>query len=414
MNKLIIFVDGNGKLVSEYNGEMLSAKKTHSFIQTFNTRKIKEIKEDEENESVLIKYKDLDVYIKSYLKIFESYRTFKPIIFNAKKYEEKQSCKVTKLKKVVRKNKYAIEKTAIAGITAIILVGVAFNIENIHAVHDENSNIEPTTYIEQVPQISSDNNIIKDEVTGEVTTYVMTFDEAETIAESETSIVEEDTTKMPVEEKNIIELSYENKVDDEKNTYTKKNYSDLITKYSKIYGLDPNLMIALATQESGKHSINTNGSAIGLMQLEKGVWKGSSINVYNFETKSWEKVVLDESKFYDLEYNIESACRIMQYSLNTQDYNILIGLQSYNLGSGNMNKVLNACAYNEGVTKQSLLDNQFSTVWLAYRYFASGGDKKYLEHLFQYLGDNFTLSFEIPEGNTISITVKNKEKTKVY
>ena len=56
-----------------------------------------------------------------------------------------------------------------------------------------------------------------------------------------------------------------------------------------MYGLDPNFMIAVATQESGVHnSYDETTAAIGLMQIEKSVWNNKSITVYNYETKEDE------------------------------------------------------------------------------------------------------------------------------
>ena len=65
----------------------------------------------------------------------------------------------------------------------------------------------------------------------------------------------------------IIEVDYEKRTETDKFKKGKRYYNDIISYYSNIYGIDPQIMLAIAVQESGEHRINQNTPAIGLMQI---------------------------------------------------------------------------------------------------------------------------------------------------
>lgn len=71
------------------------------------------------------------------------------------------------------------------------------------------------------------------------------------------------------EDYKMLRISADDWVDTDKYYVAKAYYFETITKYANMYGIDPNLVLAVATHESGIHSEQTNSSgAIGLFQIQ--------------------------------------------------------------------------------------------------------------------------------------------------
>jgi len=109
-------------------------------------------------------------------------------------------------------------------------------------------------------------------------------EEPEIIIDSEEIIIEEENkTNETTNQKTYsydIDIPFNDRTDSPKYITCKEKYGELITKYSNMYGLDPNLMIAVATQESGVHTpYDETTGAIGLMQIEKSVWNNKFITM---------------------------------------------------------------------------------------------------------------------------------------
>ncbi len=108
-------------------------------------------------------------------------------------------------------------------------------------------------------------------------------------------------------------------------------------------------MIAIATQENGSHDDNVyNIGGTGLCQIENSIWDNKELTAYNFNTGNYETITVDGERLGELEYNIKVACMILSFYMNYQKYNIMLGLQTYNMGPGNMEKVITMAANNEG------------------------------------------------------------------
>ena len=76
---------------------------------------------------------------------------------------------------------------------------------------------------------------------------------------------------------------------------TKELYGDIIEKTANTYGLDPNLVLAIATQERGIHSSQKDpGGATGLMQIQGGAWIGEKLTVHNFISGQDETIIIQE------------------------------------------------------------------------------------------------------------------------
>lgn len=177
--------------------------------------------------------------------------------------------------------------------------------------------------------------------------------------------------------------------DSDKLLFVKENYGDIIEKYSKMYGLDSDLICAIATQERGVHSNTVDeGGAIGLMQVQVAVWNGSKVRTFNYETGEYEtiKVTLDDLK--DVDFNIKTGCAIFQNYLKQMQGNIVAATQTYNMGPGTMKKILSNYSSSSGKTIDEILNDIDDLSWMDYRNSSYAGDPDYIEHVFRYYAND--------------------------
>lgn len=181
------------------------------------------------------------------------------------------------------------------------------------------------------------------------------------------------------------ELNVGSMSDSEKLEYVKENYGDVIEKHASTYGLDANLIMAIATQERGKHStVVDSGGAIGLMQIQVSVWDGHSISAYNYDTGQKETVKITLEKLKDLSFNVQVGCMIFQNYLIEMKNNASAAIQSYNMGTGSVRKIITAYASSIGKTYDDVINDSDDLGWLEYRFSSYAGDPSYLEHVTRY------------------------------
>lgn len=186
-----------------------------------------------------------------------------------------------------------------------------------------------------------------------------------------------------------------------------KEYEDIFEKYATRYGLDKNLLMAMAAQESsGNHENHLdNGPAEGIMQIEKSVYTGHSLHAYNFETGEVEDLKVTSDNLQDLDTNIRIGAMIFQNYLEQSNYNIPIAVQKYNYGPGNMNTVL-------GDKSKYFEEHPTNSDWLENRDLVSAGDSEYIEHVFSFLPTNL-INVKTRDNKNISIMITNNyEKEK--
>lgn len=222
------------------------------------------------------------------------------------------------------------------------------------------------------------------------------------IAYDDGSSIEEDT----------IRLEYTDNSNTEKAMKTKELYGDIITKYANDYGIDPVIAIAVATQERGVHSTKKDpGGATGLMQIQNSVWVDQEVSAYNYTTGKQDRFIVKEEMLSNVESNIKIGCMILQNAMQYMDYNVLAGIQCYNMGYGNMSKILNAYANEKGISKQEVLSNKTDTGWLEYRDMIKVGDQRYLEHVLSWIGPNVNVSVNSKDGQTTAVSCTNSFDT---
>lgn len=158
-------------------------------------------------------------------------------------------------------------------------------------------------------------------------------------------------------------------------------YKDIFDKYGQQFGIDSNLLIALATNESsGIHNIDYDEPDIGIMQIEWSVWLNKKVKAYNYEKNEFDSLIITNDVIESLEGNIKAGTMILQENINkTVRYGyddkliaasdiLPYSLQRYNMGVGNMQKLLK-------------IDGD----WKDNRNEITAGDSKYFEHVLAYL-----------------------------
>lgn len=225
--------------------------------------------------------------------------------------------------------------------------------------------------------------------------------------------IEEKTNEKNIDGNNIYEKKYEsnkndfyveevdeeNKLFDVGNGYDEdieKYYDDFIgsdadmflQKYSKIYGVDYNLMVAIGMQESKLGNYLNNGSAIGFMQIEDTNRDGHDI-VYNYEKCCDEEI--DYGYLSVLEHNIQVSCMMMQDNINKSNGNIYMAIQGYNFGVTKMSQIANYTAKINHCDADELKEDYANIEWIDNIVPCVGenyGDPNYLKSVLKYCKKN--------------------------
>lgn len=260
------------------------------------------------------------------------------------------------------------------------------------------------------PQISYAQNIeIDDDINKEFTvTTPPIVDIKEEVKETTPPTTVEEVQEEKV---NPFTLETEDLTGSEKYQNAKENYYDLIEKYANEYGLDPMVMLALATQERGVHSETVDsGGGLGLFQIQiEGGWNWNNENVsaFNFRTNEEETVTITKEKASTLEYNIKYGCMLFQNALREQNYNVPRAIQCYNYGSAYMDQVISECCRDTGYSRSDISDPT-NLIWTNYRSVIKNGDNRYLENVLRYLPNDTQIEFKKPSGETITMTFENE------
>lgn len=168
---------------------------------------------------------------------------------------------------------------------------------------------------------------------------------------------------------------------------TREKYYPIIEKYSLMYGLDPALMCALFSQESGgvHHPYIDESGAEGLGQIQFNVWKDKTISAYNYNTGEEDSVTITFENLKDVEYNIQASCMIAQNYMTLAHDNPFVFLTNYNMGPGSTKSIITTYANKENKEVSEIYNNSddIDLGWLNYR---SGyaGDPEYIEHVLRY------------------------------
>ena len=280
-----------------------------------------------------------------------------------------------KLKSYKLCDKTKITAKVVAGVLAIssVISVTAYKANNKNHESYE-SYVEPsyssTIYVDSDSVSSLDDNIM--------------YETKKDVINDDKKEYEEDKSSGEINRKNIENLKIEDETESAKANKTKELYYDIIERYANMYGISPEVILAIATQERGVHSDTIDsGGAIGLMQVQASVWDGKDLEVYNYETNSKEKIHITLDNLRDVSFNIRVGCAIFQEYLNQMQGNYPLAIQTYNMGPGSVNKILNAYCLSSGKTKDEVIKSD-DLGWLEYRNSSYPGDPSYLEHVLRY------------------------------
>lgn len=271
------------------------------------------------------------------------------------------------------------------------------------------ANNNSTTNVDINPPISYAQNIeIKDDINKE---FRVTIPSVVDIKEEKDTTTPTLETKTEEEKINPFTLETEDLTNSEKYQSAKENYFNLIEKYATEYGLDPMLMLAIATQERGVHSETVDpdgGLGLFQIQIEGGWnWDNETISAYNFRTNEEETITITKDKVRNLEFNIKCGCILFQNALREQNYNIPRAIQCYNYGSAYMDQVISECCRDTGYSRNDISDPT-NLIWTNYRNIIKNGDNRYLENVLRYLPNDTQLEFKNPSGEKITMTFENE------
>ncbi len=249
----------------------------------------------------------------------------------------------------------------------------------------------------------------------------------EFVADAENNAIEsEPVTPVAPVVKNPVYIDFSFTNDLEKKNHAYDNFHDIVYEEATRYGISPNLIMAMLTQETGGYLDN-------LMQIQFYSWEDMHLRIYNFETNSYDHFVLTDNpanyagteyttisrrQLLDPRTNIKIACAIFRITAENMDYHILASLQCYNFGVNNMGEVLNLTASETHKTVEEILADQSDASFIDYTSVIDSGDKNYIKNVLSYIdsnGEALTLKHLNEDGEIVTeeVTVyaKNQVKT---
>ena len=428
MNGIKFFIDDNDRIykcistfdVRKRNYEHIVVSQ-NSFYEIFRylTEKYPDFKEKVYDDHFTYTFTNIDNQV------------IRTIVNESKEYQRnkvktKLKSKRNSKRKVTRKNMIGVKYAAFSLAALLVLNSfVSANKPTIEEVKDEQDSVvfDEEFFINDIPEYIDENIVHYDVHNGiyipaqdemyidQIIDETHSFDSS--INNLDVAIPEENTIDIASP---IISLDIKDSTDSEKYLFAKESYFSVIEKYAKQYGLDPNLVLALVTQERGIHSTQVDsGGGLGLCQIQidgDWNWNNKEISAYNFNTNSWENAVIKKEEIKGLEQNVKIGCMLLQITFREQNYNIPRAIQAYNYGSSYMNNVVNACSYSTGCTFEELNDPT-NLSWLDYRSIIKSGDPYYLENVLQYVPDGTNMEFRTPDNEVITLTFNNLSQNQV-
>lgn len=370
--KKIIFINRRDLIIDF--GKFNLKLKEYDFYSEINNI-ISQVRAERQNviyhikgDNLYTKVNDIVIVLNDYKK-FSSNRNFRYIFEDIKKKKFK-----------------AVKNTVLAGTLSIIAaVGVTSLITEVKAANQIVKE-KPDTEIEtSIPLTTEEEILILEE------TYVDSEPESLVNVDETKITTEVDTKPDSLTEK---EIKYENNkyeeleigslANDEKLLTTKRLYFDIIEKYATKYGLDSELVLAIATQERGVHSnMIDEGGAIGLMQVQVDVWLDKSLTIFDYDQNKEVTINFTMDMLKSLEGNIEAGCAITQHYQSIMKGNTFATIQCYNSGPYAVEDMIEKYMISSGKTTEEIyLDNDLG--WYDYCTSAYNGDPDYLEHVLRY------------------------------
>lgn len=304
-----------------------------------------------------------------------------------------------------------INRKGLTGVGAISAVGLVL-LTGIYASKPKEEEFEQTILpLEQSNEIkasvSETEELVYEEEIEQNPIDVEPITSTEPITE-EAPILEEsnDVNYYDMGNDNIVNFSAEDKSDDFYDEITSK-YGDSINKYASMYGIDPNLIVAIISQENPTYKKNNSSSgAYGLMQVEN-IWNNKELTCYNKEQNCYETIIVDTSKVNsDADYSIKVGCMI--FASTAEAINKRTNLTDAEAFQATL------IAYNKGITVTTkVLNNTYSFDEFKDAITSTkGGDNNYTENVLSHLPDETVLYMQC-KGKDYYVGINN-ENVKGY
>lgn len=243
----------------------------------------------------------------------------------------------------------------------------------------------------------------------------------EMLSELETNNTQEDNIfenndDFTKEDINTTYLDYSESRDEKKQEYAYDNFNSLVTEYANKWGISPNIIMGMLTQESG-------GKEVNLMQIQFYSWEDQLITAYNFRDNTYQTIVLTKNPekyanqnvmritpddLKNPKTNISVGCILLRKSAESMNYHVGASIQCYNFGISNMNKVLNQTSNVTGLSVDEILDDQSNLDFMDYTGIINVGDSEYLNHVMSFVQnpeDGFYIKYRDRDGNIIENNV---------
>lgn len=203
-------------------------------------------------------------------------------------------------------------------------------------------------------------------------------------------------------------------------------YWNYFEYYGYTYGVDPYLLVAMASQESrGDHDSTIpggkyyKGHGFGIMQIEKPGIVTKKITAYNHVTKSYDIMNINSGNdVVDVGLNIKAGAMQLAQKAKEQQYNPFVTIQGYNYGTSGVKYALSYYIANGDINRVDEIYGSGrgehllyyiainNTDWIntptasgmtarewysseGWKKFGAGrGDKLYIEHVMRYYRGN--------------------------
>lgn len=300
---------------------------------------------------------------------FKDYKNLEKPLFDLYTHFTKKETRERKIKEI--KTKAAIGVIASSIITSVIagsvLLSKGNNTEKTNAASEE-----LLTPIDETNTIKVNNTVVGIPETEEVkikTEPIMSTPPEEGIIEE----IKKDVNQIQLDVNAVYDAGI-----------NKRNepFEDIITERATKWGISKELMNDIVSQEYG-------GDDNNLTHVIYKSWKNQVLYAYNFETNSIESFVitdepekyrninhvLTEADLYNPKSNVSAGAIILQFSLSQFNYNIPLGIQAYNNGTGAVNKILEETSKHTGLTKEEIIASD-EPIWQKYTYIINEGKGK--------------------------------------
>lgn len=385
MDKIVVCCDRNRLTTKYYNSytdssysNIFFGDEAKKFLNEVERRNATDARISKDGKVIRVVYSDRVIFIKDYKQVFER-------VDARRKVDRYNASRASKYMNGSRKAKRVSKTGAITKglMVLLIMVSVLSIGHKLKEFEDPFTPSVSATWMEEVNHDSVEkylNETEDQEISAQPSTeekdpgYDKLLMDTQMISLLD---VEEAENKEPtngellaqlVEEKDTIyqnfNIDFSDRTSDEKAVNAKDNYYELVGKYAKTYGIDKDLIMAIATQEKGVHSTEIDpGGGVGLMQMQYAVWVNQDVKAYNFDTSSWETFHVTDSNIRELDTNIKIACMYFQNCLVNMDYNVPAALCAYNWGTTSAKNKLSEFSQDRGLSLNEVLEAN-DTSWI--------------------------------------------------